>query len=79
MRQVDAGNKEFSAEYFEASKCGMGDVKIENKGGELSATLFKDEDQPGEQLNKMEAIVFKDEENITKKYIIDKVLGGKPS
>ena len=78
VRQVDAGNKEFSAEYFEASKCGMGDVKIENKGGELTATLIKAEDQPGVELTKLGAKVFKDKENFTAKEILGFVLKGEP-
>ena len=78
VRHVDGGNKEFSAEYFEASNCGLGDVRIEIKGGELTATLFKNEDQPGEQLRKLGAKVFKDKENFTAKEILGFVLKGEP-
>ena len=78
MRQVEAGNKEFSAEYFEASKCGLGEVKIQNKGGDLTATLFKSEDESGEELSKLGSKVFKDKENFSVKEILGFVLKGEP-
>ena len=69
-------NREFSAEYFEASKCSVGDVKIEKTDRELTATLVKGGNQSEEELRKLGAKVFKDKENFTTKDIIGFVLKG---
>ena len=73
---MERENKEFSAEYFEASKCGVGDVKIEKTNRELTATLVKGGNQPEEELRKLGAKVFKDKENFTTKDILGFVLKG---
>ena len=76
VRGVGGANREFSAEYFEASKCGVGDVKIEKTNRELTATLVKGGNQPEEELRKLGAKVFKDKENFTTKDILGFVLKG---
>ena len=76
---MGASNREFPAECFEASKCELGEVKIQNKSGDLTATFFKaDESGPGEQLDKLDSKVFKDKENFTVKEILGFVLKGEP-
>ena len=68
---MNGDNREFSAEYFEVTNGGDGEVKIEKKGGKLTATLS------GQQLRKLDAKVFKDKENFTTKEIISYVTKGR--
>merc|ERR1712183_732653 len=70
VKVVNGDNREFSAEYFEVSSGGGGDVKIEKKDGKLIAT------RSGEQLRKLDSKVFKEEENFTTKEIISFVTKG---
>ena len=66
----DVSGREFSAEYFEVSNGGEGDVNMEKNGGKLTATLA------GEPLRKLDSKVFKDKENFTIKEIISFVTTG---
>ena len=71
VKVVNGDNREFSAEYFEVSNGGVGDVMIEKKDGKLTAILDE------EPLKKLDSKVFKDKENFTTKEIISFVTRGK--